>query len=156
MKTLNIRKSIQSDILPIAHNMRDMDVKEIWDSHRSSPYNALRRGLKTKGNTWTIIVNGIPVGMVGVVERTLLSDTGTPWLLGTDVLTDDTKLFLKISKIVLKKMSQGYKMLENYESVENTASLRWLKKLGFTIGEEIKGITGVSFRRFYMKLEDKQ
>ncbi len=153
MKTLEIRKSIQSDILPIAHNMREDDVKEVWDSNLHSPYKALRKCLEIKGMSWTIIVNGIPVGMVGVSRGTLLSDTGTPWLLGTDVLIDDRKLFLKISRIVLKNISEGYRRLENYISTENQASLRWLRHLGFKFGEEIKSVTGVVFKRFYKEIE---
>ncbi len=152
MKTVKIRKSIEADILPIAVNMRKDDVKEVWDAYLVSPYMALRKGLTAKGNAWTILVNNKPIGMVGVTERTLLSNTGTPWLLGTDDLIEDKKLFFKVSKIVLKNMSIGYKYLENYVSIENKASLMWLKHLGFIIGEDIKGITGVIFKRFYKEV----
>ncbi len=152
MKTLKIRKSIQSDILPIAVNMRAADVKEVWDSNLHSPYKALHKGLEAKGMSWTIIVNGVPIGMIGVGRGTLLSDTGIPWLLGTDALIDDRKLFLKVSRTVLKNMSQGYKMLENYVSVENKASICWLRHLGFKIGNEVKSVTGVVFKRFYKEI----
>lgn len=153
MKTLKIRKSIRADILPIAHNMREDDVKEIWDSHHHSPYKALRKCMELKGDSWTIIVNGVPIGMVGVSRGTLLSDTGRPWLLGTDALVDDRKLFLKVSRILLQNLSKGYKMLENYVSVENKCSLRWLKKLGFKIGGSMESVTGVTFKRFYMEIK---
>ncbi len=152
MKTLKIRKSIQADILPIAVNMREDDVKEVWDSNLYSPYKALRKGY-TKGNSWTIIVNGVPIGMIGVARGTLLSDRGIPWLLGTDALVDDRKLFLRVSRVILKKMGEGYKMLENYVSVENKASFCWLRHLGFKIGEEVKSVTGVIFKRFYKEIE---
>ena len=154
MKTLEIRESVQSDILPIAVNMRADDVKEVWDSNLHSPYKALRKGLDAKGISWTIIVNGIPIGMVGVSRGTLLSDTGIPWLLGTDALIDDRKLFLRVSKAILKNMGRGYKMLENYVSVENKASMCWLRHLGFKIGKEVKSVTGVIFKRFYKEVNN--
>ncbi len=152
-EVVEIRKTIQSDILPIAVNMRDADAKEIWDSHMSTPYNALVKGMESVGNSWTILVNGVPIGMVGVSRRTLISDKGVPWLLGTDAMVSNRKLFMKISKIVLKNMSKGYKYLENYVSVENTVSIRWLKRLGFTLGEEVNSMTGVIFKRFYMEVD---
>lgn len=148
MKTVEIRKSIQEDILPIAVNMRDEDVKEIWDSNRSSPYKSLVKGLKSNGDTWTILVSGVPIGMVGVCRGTLLCSKGTIWLLGTDALVEDRKLFLRMSRLVLKNLSEGFSRLENYVSTENKCSLRWLRALGFTIGEEFKSITGVTFLRF--------
>lgn len=154
MKTLKIRKSIQSDILPIAVNMRADDAKEVWDSSLHSPYKALRKGLDAKGMSWTIIVDGVPIGMIGVARGTLLSDTGTPWLLGTDALVDDRKLFLRVSRVILKNMSRGYKMLENYVSTENKASFCWLRHLGFNIGEEVKSVTGVVFKRFYKEVKN--
>ena len=144
---------MQSDILPIAFNMRADDVKEVWDSNLYSPYKALCKGLDTKGISWTIIVNGVPIGMIGVARGTLLSDTGTPWLLGTDALVDDKILFLRVSRVILKNMSEGYKMLENYVSTENKASLCWLRHLGFKIGEEVKSVTGVIFKRFYKEIK---
>lgn len=152
MKTLEIRKSIQSDILPIAVNMREDDAKEVWDSHLHSPYNALRKCLELRGNSWTIVVDGVPIGMVGVSHGTLLSDRGTPWLLGTDGLVNDRRLFLKMSRFVLEKMSRGFKYLENHVSIENKASITWLKHLGFTIDNETKSVTGVTFRRFFKDL----
>ncbi len=152
-KKVDIRKSIEADILPIAFNMREDDVKEVWDSSRHSPYKALRIGLNTSVNVWTILVNGKPIGMLGVADKTLLSNRGTPWLLGTDDLINDRKVFLKVSRVVLKKMSKGYKMLENYVSVENKGSLRWLKRLGFAFGEDVKSVTGVIFRKFYMEIK---
>lgn len=149
LKTVEIRKSIQADILPIAVNMRKEDAKEVWDSNRYTPYKALLKGLNSRGDAWTIVVSGVPIGMVGVARGTLLCSKGTPWLLGTDALIDDKKLFLRISRVVLKNLSEGFSSLENYVSIENKCSLRWLRSLGFTIGEDIKSITGVTFRRFY-------
>ncbi len=152
-KTLKIIKAIQADILPIAMNMREADAKEVWDSNLHSPYKALHKGLNAKGVSWTIIVNGVPIGMMGVSRGTLLSDKGIPWLLGTDALVDDRKLFLRVSRVILKNMSKGYKMLENYVSIENKASICWLRHLEFKIGEEVKSVTGVMFKRFYKEIE---
>lgn len=150
---VEVRESVQSDILPIAVNMRREDAKEVWDSHLYSPYRALNKGMKSRGKSWTIVVDGVPIGMVGVSDRSLIGRGGTPWLLGTDKLTDSKRLFLLYSKIILKNMSEGYDKLENYISTENKPSMIWLRHLGFKFGEEIESVTGVMFRRFYKNVE---
>lgn len=150
---LEIRKSKQSDILPIAFNMRVADAKEVYDSHLYSPYKALTKGMNSSGDSWTIVIDGVPIGMVGVSNRTLITKVGTPWLLGTDSLLNDKKLFLRVSRVVLKNISEGYKLLENYVSVENKSAIRWIEYLGFTFGEEIRSITGVTFKRFFLEIE---
>jgi len=148
-KIVEIRKSIQSDILAIAVNMRDEDVKEVMDSHMHSPYRALYIGFMSKGGCWTIIVDDTPVAMVGVAKNTSLCKKGRPWLLGTNAMIDDKKIFMRVSREVLKQLRQGVDFLENYVSIENKCSMRWLKALGFTIGESVNSITGVTFKRFY-------
>lgn len=129
--------------------MRDEDAKEVWDSNLYTPYKALERCMESIGNKWTIIVDGVPIGMVGVSRETFLSAKGIPWLLGTDALTCDKKLFMRISIIVLNNISEGFSYLENYVSTENKMTLKWLKRLGFKFGKEIKSITGVVFKQFY-------
>lgn len=150
---VEIRDSVQSDILPIAVNMRDEDAKEVYDSHLLSPYSALSKAMKSRGDSWTIVVDGVPIGMVGVSNKSLLGNKGNPWLLGTDKLTESTRLFVQFSKLLLKNMSKGYSRLENYISVENKSTMRWLKFLGFEFGEQIKSVTGVMFIKFYKNVE---
>ncbi len=153
LKTLKIRKSCEDDIKPIALNMRAEDRKEVWDSNYHLPETALEKGLRANGKAWTILVDNIPVAMMGVTRPTLLSDKGIPWLLSTDELALKVKarLFMKVSKSMVKCMKQGFGVLENYVSVENKVSLFWLKKLGFLFGEEHSGLTGVMFKKFYME-----
>lgn len=145
---------MQSDILPIAVNMRDEDAKEVYDIHFHSPYTALRLGIEARGESWTIVVDGVPIGIVGVSKRSLLGNIGTPWLLGTDKLTASNRLFLKYSKFILKNMGEGYDRLENYKSVENTSTIKWLRYLGFEFDEEIKSVRGVTYQRFYKNVEN--
>ncbi len=152
-KTVEIKKAVIADILPIAFSMREADVKEVWDSNRHSPYKSLYRSMVSGGRTWTIVVDGVPVGMVGVAPASLISNTGRPWLLGSEELVSNKKLFLIMSTRILKTLTRGYDRLENYVSSENKASLLWLEKLGFSFGEEINSVTNVIFKRFYMDIE---
>jgi len=151
-KEVLIRKSIQADILPIAHRMRKADVKEVYDSHRASPYKALLTGMQARGNCWTILGDGIPEGMIGIARQSLFSDRGIAWMLGTDVLVEDKRLFIKLTKQLFDEAVEGFNYIENYISLENRISLRWIQAMGFEFDEEIKTINGVEFKRFFKEL----
>jgi hypothetical protein len=140
-----------SDIIPIAIRMRSADKKEIWDSHRMKPYHALLMGVKSLGNCWTILGDDMPEGMMGVSKASLISNKGIIWLLGTDVLTEDRRLFVKVSKKVFGGMFDGFDYVENHVSTENEISLRWLERLGFNIEEEPVMINDVPFKKFSME-----
>tara|TARA_Y100000310_G_scaffold214927_1_gene215907 strand:+ start:132 stop:596 length:465 start_codon:yes stop_codon:yes gene_type:complete len=150
-KQVEIRQSRQEDILPIAHRMREADVKEIWASNRLSPYKALLLGMNAEGNCWTILGDGIPEAMIGVSQRSLLSNRGIAWMLGTDVLTEDKRLFMRLTKELFDDAVQGYTYLENYVSTENRLSLRWIQAMGFEFEEDIINRNGTPFKKFYME-----
>ncbi len=133
--------------------MREADVKEVWESHMFTPYRALFHSLNNSDKAWTVLIDNVPVGMMGVSKPTLLSTTGIPWLLGTEEIVRSPRLFLIHSRNILNQMKKGYKKLQNYISVENTESLTWLKHLGFQFGSLVFTVTGAKFVEFYMRIE---
>ena len=152
-KQVEIRKSRQEDILPIAHRMREADVKEIWASHRTTPYKALLNGIKAEGSCWTIFGDGTPEAMIGIVRMSLLSNKGYAWMLGTDVLTEDKRLFMRLTKELFDDVVEGYNYLENHVSMENRLSLRWIQAMGFTVEDKIIKRNGVPFKKFFMEIK---
>lgn len=151
-KNVEIRLSRQEDILPIAQRMRAADVKGVYDSHRLSPCMALLAGMKARGNCWTILGDGIPEGMVGIIPLSLFSDRGLPWMLGTDVLVEDKTLFIRLTRKLFEDAAQGFNYLENYISTENKIALRWVESMGFDVAEEPIMLNGVGFKRVYKEL----
>lgn len=155
MRRASVRQTVASDLFPIAEQMRREDVDEIWASHRHKPLQSLKAGFERGDQCWTIVFDGEPIGMFGVGRATLMSDRGIPWLLATDKLVEIQVIFLKSCKKHVQNMKIGYNILENYVSIHNKTSLRWLKWLGFTIEDKTTTlITGAEFKRFYM--EDDQ
>ena len=151
-KNVEIRKSIQADILPIAQRMRAADAKGVYDSHRLSPCQALLIGMKARGNCWTILGDGIPEGMVGIIPMSLFSDRGLPWMLGTDVLVEDKTLFIRLTRKLFEDAVDGFNYLENYISTENKIALRWVESMGFNIEDVPVVLNGVPFKRVYKEL----
>lgn len=122
-----------ADIGPIAENMRDADKLEIWLSSHLKPYEALRRSLEVSDKTFTIVHDQAPIAMFGVRCQSLLGRTGVPWLLGTDRITEVRQQFIKEGSRWIEILQDGYTVLTNYVHEDNRVSIKWLKRLGFTI-----------------------
>lgn len=136
----------------IASNMREADQIEVWASHRHSPLQALMSGWKVSKLSAIISVNGDPCVMLGVASKTLLSDEGTPWLLGTNSAVKHARQFIDLVPPVINEMFTVYNRLSNYVHVDNLVSKRWLKRIGFELDEpEPYGITGELFHKFHLE-----
>lgn len=134
--------------------MRESDVREIWCSSKSRPLVALKVSVSISDKPKTIMVDDRPAAIFGICNISVLSGRGVPWLLGTPELEKISYRFVKGSRIVLKEMAQKYKILENYVDARNTASIQWLRWLGFDIMEaESYGPFQVPFHRFFMEVK---
>lgn len=128
-----IVKAEWDHIEPIANNMRDADAKEVWHSAHYTPEQAVRLSFQQSVKSWTIMLDGEPIGMFGLAAPFVLGDMGVPWLLGTDDMLNIRKQFVKESGKYVEEMLGLYPELTNYVHSSNTASMRWLSWLGFEI-----------------------
>ena len=142
-------------IAPVAINMRADDVREIWCSSKSRPLMALKSSFFLCPNAKTIMVDDKPAAIFGINRLSVLNDTGIPWLLGTPKLEGISYKFVKYSRIYLQKMSKDFARLENHVDARNTASIKWLRWLGFDIMEaKPYGPFEVLFHKFSMEVKD--
>jgi hypothetical protein len=74
-------------------------------------------------------------------------------MLGTDVLTEDKRLFMRLTKELFDDVVEGYNYLENHVSTENRLSLRWIQAMGFTVEDKIIKRNGVPFKKFFMEIK---
>lgn len=138
-----------SHLLPIAADMRAADRKEVWFSHRNTPYEALSRSLAASEEAWTAVINGRPALMWGVARRgCVFSIKGIPWLLATDDIKKCQVEFLKQSRMWVERMMENFAVLENYVYEENLLSIRWLKWCGFEISGRETIINDAIFYKF--------
>ena len=139
-------------IASIAARMREADRTEVWASSRSTPHNSLMISLQNSRWAMTALVDGQPEVMWGVADLNILTGTGAPWLLGTDAVEANYRLFLRHSLQWKEKLSEQYQVLMNFVHDENEVSKRWLKWLGFTLSEPFElGLDGELFRMFEMR-----
>lgn len=137
--------SIQADVVraqvehvrPVAEHMRAADALEVHLSANKTPFEALRDGFVRSLYSWTILLRGEPIGMFGLSSLTMLSNTGVPWLLGTDKMLNIRRQFIEESIERVEFMLTVYPHLINFVHVDNAPSIRWLQVLGFTLDEPI-------------------
>ena len=137
-------------LLPVAKDMREADVLEV-SATGNLPYESLTEGFNLSSRCWTGLVDNRPAAIFGVAPMSVLGGVGSPWLLGTDTCMKVKREFLTGSKPYVEQMLGLYPRLVNYVDVRNTASIRWLKWLGFEIHEPIPfGLSGELFHPFEM------
>ena len=135
----------------IASDMRQADAAEVWASNRHTPIEALMTGWSMSEGSVIVTVNDEPCVMIGLVIRDILSGTGVPWLLGTENALKYKRQFITQVPAIIDEMLDKCPELFNYVHVENKVSIKWLKRIGFTMGNpEPYGVDGEMFHKFHM------
>lgn len=154
MKIWQIAPAAPEHIMAIAVAMRDEDRREVWASHRHTPGEALQRALIRSELAWTCFVRGVPAFMWGVARKgSLISETGAPWLLGTNAILDVRREFLKQSRAYVERMQERFSRLENHVHAGNRLSIRWLKWCGFALDDIPELINDEDFFLFWRDAE---
>ncbi|MDE5879034.1 MAG: hypothetical protein K2G99_03265 [Desulfovibrio sp.] len=137
-------------IAPIAGHMRAADRREVKASHGHAPAEALAASLECSDMAWTCLVDGAPAFMWGAGRRgSLLTRTGSPWLLATPAIYKVARAFLRRSRPYVERMQARFPRLENYVHANNRLSVRWLAWCGFTVEAAPTIINGEPFHFFW-------
>jgi len=136
----------------IAADMRQQDIDEVWASDRKTPLDALRMGWEASHRSVIVMIDDVPCVMIGLVIHDILSGSGVPWLLGTDSALKHRREFITLVPQIIDEMLDTCPRLHNYVHVDNTVSVRWLKRIGFTLDPPIPyGRGGEMFHKFYLE-----
>ena len=140
-------------VLELAENMREADREEVWAAAHYTPEQAALFSLEASRDTTTGLADGKVVCMFGVGAAAIISTTGVPWLLTTDLVNKHAKPFLRRNKKVVKEMLVTYPFLRNYVDERNTVAIKWLRWLGFDVLPAVSyGLEGLDFHPFEMRL----
>lgn len=121
--------------LMMAPLLRPADVAEIHIMFGPDPAEMLRDGIERSSHAYAAIEGGVPFAIGGVVPVSLLAGEGMPWMLGTDGVARNRHWFLRESRQQLSQVLQSYRFLHNACDARYEKSIRWLRWLGFEIGE---------------------
>lgn len=131
----------------IARRIRTVD-REECEAMGRTPKQALRGGLMTSAKAWTVLVDGRPEAMFGVVVESVLTGEGTPWFLGTNAVHRHARHLLMWGPGMVQQLCDSPMTLRNLVSARNTRAIRLLKRWGFSVGSETIMHNGVPFLTF--------
>lgn len=149
---VKVRAARPEDAAALAPLLRAQDKAEINAAKPDrSHYVVILRGVVESTMAWTFHVGDELAFVCGVAPYDLLSGTGVPWLLGTDAAPRHRHALMRLYPAYIAAMLTRYPRLENVVHLKNTASVRWLKRMGFSFGPEFKAPTGEPFAHFWME-----
>lgn len=151
MSAVDVVAARLTHVGPVASRMRDADKLECAALGRT-PKEALRVGLRSSLAPLTILVDGRPEAMMGVVPGSLLAGTGMIWMLGTDAMYRQPRALVARGPRVLAWLCEGLHDLSNIVSVDNARAIRFLRFLGFHVGGAVQHHGGVDFVPFTLHL----
>jgi len=142
------RSPTSDDIVKVAAEMRLADVMEVAASHGHSPIDAVIEAVKVSSAAFAVIIDGTPAAVFGFVHRGGMS--AEVWMLGTDLLTRNVRLFRKESKRIIDSWAEQFPLMHNFVDDENEAAKRWLTSVGFKMDEPRPyGVGRLPFRYFW-------
>lgn len=150
-KEIIFRRSTLEDVEFLAKNIREEDRQEI-EALGVTPYNAFKFGLEPTADTWTALLNGVPMAMLGTYKQSMLGDSAEIWMLGTRDIDFIAREMIVITRKILKYELTRHKELYNFIDARYTKAIKWLKILGFTMGKPFsRGINGEKFIRISLR-----
>ena len=145
-------EALPEHVEAIAADTRQADVDELFASSGITPETAMWKGLVCSTHAWTGLIDDRPVCMFGVAPRSVLSGRGYPWLIGTNRMEREARVFLRECRPQVAVMRGVYNLLENYVDARNVKAVRWLRWLGFEIAPAAPyGDLGLPFHYFKME-----
>jgi len=133
----------------LAETMSQADVDEVWASSHRSPLESLLLSSTLSADTTTGLADGEVMCIFGVSPISIISGSGSPWLLGSDLIREHFRIFLRGNKEWMKIQQEKWDTLSNHVDARHTLAIRWLKWLEFDFDEaKPHGPDKMPFHRF--------
>lgn len=143
---IDIISATAAHIGTIANRMRDIDRLECSIFGRT-PKQALRLSLASAAVAWTAKIDGRAEAMFGAAAVSSLEGIGSPWLLMTDDAVRHARALVVMGRRYSDQLHVLFARLENRVHADNEVAIRWLSRLGYTIGP-VDVINGHPMRGF--------
>jgi len=142
------RPVIEFDAYALDVGLRPADRAELHAASGPDTYGTIREAVERSAWCATAESRGNLVAMFGVVEGgTLLDPYGIPWMLATTGVKPG--MLMAHSPRYIGEMLARFPRLRNYVDARNHASIRYLRRLGFSLNPpEPFGVAGLPFHRF--------
>lgn len=132
-----IRDATTWDLLSLARNLRNTDLRELELTTGKAPLDALTEAfeMSTQCMVVTLTEGGEPAAIFGAAPQPDQEGTGIVWLMATPEIRKCALAFLKVVPEIIEEMLQEFpRGLHNIVWSKNRLHVRWIKAAGFTIG----------------------
>jgi hypothetical protein len=150
---IDIRLVQPGDVEALVAKMRQADINEL----RASGVGEILPRVQASVDRSVLCRTGTADGEVGCIfgvvpVLTLFDQEGSPWMLGTDLVTRHQRVLMRRCRPYIQDMLRIYPHLVNAVHADNHAALRWLKSVGFLLHPaEPFGVDGALFHPFEMR-----
>lgn len=115
------------------------DIKEVLITSRDSSFEC-----------FVVKIGDRPVAVFGIALTDPDGLFGVPWAVLSKEMRKYPKELMRTSRAIVQRWSQMFPVLENYVHADNVRAIRWLERIGFTIGKQIKVGRSSYFYQFEM------
>lgn len=152
MADVLIRPTEPGDAARLFANLRASDLAECRAYGRPDIAASIASCVDRSVLCWTGLVDGELAAIIGAAPINMLAGIGSPWMLGTPVLDRHQRILVRRTPEYISRMLKAFPHLVNYVHAKNTTSVRWLRRLGFTLHEAVPyGPLGEPFHLFEMR-----
>lgn len=146
---LTYRKATLDDAVSLSSRLRPEDATEVALSSSESTEALLVHSVSMSQECYAAEVDGLVIALWGVHRYQLV--IGVPWLLASPEVSRYAKRLVADGRAWVDHISITHPVLTNFVHAGNKSSLRWLKHLGFTIGQLYPeyGVGKAPFYQFY-------
>lgn len=149
MREFTIAETKKEDVLYVAANLRKTDLDAVRAFSMFSALQMAEYSFDISTHQWVGKCDGEPVCIFGVSSASAALGHGAPWLMSTAKIEQCKIPFLRGSARKVNEMKAAYLSLSNYVYTKNLLSQRWLKWLGFSLGDPVSlGYKGEKFHHF--------
>lgn len=151
---VEIRRARAADLDAILPAIRAADLAECEALFGPGTLPTVARGTLTRSaDAWAAEAGGAPIALFGVAPVIGMAvKIGVPWMFGTEAIHAHGRELLAEGRRYLQLMRAPFDRLDNVVDARNTASIRWLRRLGFTIMPAMPmGPAGVPFHPFCLE-----
>jgi hypothetical protein len=152
VEQVEFRLATLADAAVLERTLRPTDRAEVIAASGPDVLRTLEQSIRLSTDCWAAEIDGELIALLGVAPVSLLSGIGSIWLLGTPRMTRVRSLTRFARDYLRLILTTEYPVLMNYVDARNTRSIRWLKRLGFTVhAAEPYGAAGLPFHKFEMR-----
>lgn len=152
MATYKIMPATIEHAESLKNRLRQNDVEEIYAASGLDASKALLQSWRLSEVSYVGLMDNLPIAIFGAARRTLISEDGIPWMLGSEEL-NSKRVIIEVGRrsiYYVNEMKRRFKRLENWIDARQTKSIKWLKWCGFTIDEaKPYGFLGMPFHYFW-------